>query len=104
MSVLRPLHDGWTVRAAGPAPVEDTLPASVPGCVHTDLLAAGAIPDPFLDDNETRLHWIGPPPWLYETPFDADAPSGDRVHLVADGLDTVATVTLNGVEIGRTAN
>jgi beta-mannosidase len=46
----RPLHDGWTVTAAG-ASGAGPLPASVPGCVHTDLLAAGLIPDPFLDDN-----------------------------------------------------
>ncbi|GAA3452785.1 glycoside hydrolase family 2 protein [Dactylosporangium matsuzakiense] len=104
MSVLRPLHSGWTVRAAAAAPVEDTLPAAVPGCVHTDLLAAGAIPDPFLDDNEVRLHWIGRTPWLYETSFDAAELRAERIDLVADGLDTVATVTLNGTELGRTAN
>ncbi|MFI5910450.1 glycoside hydrolase family 2 protein [Dactylosporangium sp. NPDC051541] len=116
MPVLRPLHTGWTVRAAAAAPPGDTLlvagavpvagplPATVPGCVHTDLLAAGAIPDPFLDDNEVRLHWIGRTPWLYETVFDADGITGDRIDLVAEGLDTVATVTLNGTEVGRTAN
>ncbi|WP_433204559.1 glycoside hydrolase family 2 protein [Dactylosporangium sp. CS-047395] len=98
MSELRPLHSGWTVRSSELGP----FPAEVPGCVHTDLLAAGAIPDPFLDANEEELHWIGKTPWVYSTSFDAVA--GDRVDLVADGLDTVATVTLNGVEVGRTAN
>ncbi|MEU7866891.1 glycoside hydrolase family 2 protein [Dactylosporangium sp. NPDC049140] len=102
MSVLRPLHTGWTVRAATGAPAGGPFPATVPGCVHTDLLAAGAIPDPFLDDNEERLHWIGRTAWEYSTVFAGIA--GDRVDLVAEGLDTVATVTLNGVELGRTAN
>ncbi|MFG2044151.1 glycoside hydrolase family 2 protein [Dactylosporangium sp. NPDC048998] len=107
MHVLRPLHSGWSVRAAEPAAevvAGREFPATVPGCVHTDLLAAGAVPDPFLDDNETRLHWIGRTAWWYETTFDADGLDGDRVDLVADGLDTVATVVLNGVEVGRTAN
>nr|BFE56804.1 glycoside hydrolase family 2 protein [Dactylosporangium thailandense] len=103
MALLRPLHTGWTVRAAAEAPVGETLPATVPGCVHTDLLAAGAIPDPLLDDNEERLHWIGRTPWIYSLDFDAPE-TADRLDLVADGLDTVATVTLNGVEVGRTAN
>jgi beta-mannosidase len=72
--------------------------------VHTDLLAAGVIPDPYLDANELDLAWIGRTPWVYETTFDAAGVDGDRVDLVAEGLDTVATVMLNGVELGRTAN
>ncbi|MET7418626.1 glycoside hydrolase family 2 protein [Dactylosporangium sp. NPDC005555] len=104
MPVLRPLHSGWTLRAPSPdAPVPAAVPAAVPGCVHTDLLAAGLIPDPYLDANELDLAWIGRTSWVYETTFDADE-TGDRVDLVAGGLDTVATVTLNGVELGRTAN
>ncbi|MEV6929784.1 glycoside hydrolase family 2 protein [Dactylosporangium sp. NPDC051485] len=99
MSDPRPLHSGWTVRAEGDG---QEFPATVPGCVHTDLLAAGAIPDPLLDDNETRLSWIGRTTWCYSTVFDGIP--GERVDLVAEGLDTVASVELNGVEVGRTAN
>ncbi|BFU42784.1 glycosyl hydrolase 2 galactose-binding domain-containing protein [Krasilnikovia sp. MM14-A1004] len=93
------LHDGWTVSGGHLRGVR----ASVPGCVHTDLLAAGLIPDPFLDANERDVAWIGDTDWTYETTFRADPPTG-RVDLVCAGLDTVATVTLNDVEIGRTAN
>jgi beta-mannosidase len=108
MHELRFLHEGWTVQAVdgplGPAPPA-AVPATVPGCVHTDLLAAGVIDDPYLDDNETRVAWIGHTGWAYETAFDAaDLGRTDRVDLVAAGLDTVASVTLNGVEVGRTAN
>ena len=35
-----------------------TYPAEVPGCVHTDLMAAGVIPDPYLDGNEAALRWM----------------------------------------------
>ncbi|MEV0565291.1 glycoside hydrolase family 2 protein [Dactylosporangium sp. NPDC050588] len=103
MLVLRPLHSGWTLRAPS---IDGPVPATVPGCVHTDLLAAGLIPDPYLDANELDLAWIGRSSWVYSTSFDADAEAdrADRVDLVADGLDTVATVTLNGVRLGRTAN
>ncbi|GAB3172195.1 beta-mannosidase [Micromonospora palomenae] len=103
------LHEGWTLRALPgpqvPAGIAGrAVPATVPGCVHTDLLAAGLIPDPFVDDNETALAWIGRTDWVYETTFDRRAGDDERVDLVCAGLDTVATLTLNGVEVGRTEN
>ncbi|TDW60678.1 glycoside hydrolase family 2 protein [Kribbella pratensis] len=98
----------WTVRAVdGPVPdglIDRPVAATVPGEVHTDLLAAGEIPDPFDGDNESKLHWIGRTRWSYRTTFSWAADGNDRQELVAEGLDTVATVTLNGQEIGRTAN
>jgi beta-mannosidase len=110
---LRPLHEGWSLRRVnGPAPeapIPASIPAVVPGCVHTDLLAAGLIPDPFVDDNELSLAWIGRCEWEYETTFDW-RPSGltgtgdERVDLVCEGLDTVARIELNGVELGHTQN
>jgi beta-mannosidase len=81
----------------------EPVPATVPGCVHTDLLAAGLIPDPYLDDNETRLGWIGRTDWRYETTFQWDSTTR-HVDLVCAGLDTVARVEVNGHEVGRTAN
>ncbi|WP_405457638.1 glycoside hydrolase family 2 protein [Streptomyces sp. NBC_00101] len=102
-----PLAEGWTLRAGGPVPVSlpaDGVPATVPGCVHTDLLAAGLIDDPYLDDNENRLGWIGRTDWTYTTTFHRSAAAEHRADLCFDGLDTVATLTLNGTELGRTAN
>ncbi|MGC4937499.1 glycoside hydrolase family 2 protein [Kribbella sp. DT2] len=101
----------WTVRASG-GPVPDKyspllaapIAATVPGEVHTDLLTAGVIPDPFDGANEGKLHWIGRTSWSYRTEFDW-APDGHAVQeLVAEGLDTAATVTLNGTEIAKTWN
>ncbi len=42
------------------APGDDgsSIAATVPGCVHVDLLAAGRIPDPFLDANELDVAWV----------------------------------------------
>ena len=51
------LDSGWQFREAGSE--GEWLPATVPGTVHTDLLAAGKIPDPFYGDNEKDLQWIG---------------------------------------------
>lgn len=104
----RELHEGWTVSAVGGAiPVGTTVsdvPATVPGSVHTDLLAAGVIDDPYLDDHERLQAWIGRTDWAYTTRF-AWAPDGHERHdLVFDGLDTVAEVRLNGTVVGTTAN
>ncbi|MBD8080131.1 glycoside hydrolase family 2 protein [Cellulosimicrobium arenosum] len=107
----RELHDGWTACALR-GPVGHgcdgvAVPAGVPGSIHTDLLAAGLIPDPYLDDNENLVAWIGRCDWEYRTRFSwssRDAPGLDRHDLVFDGLDTVATVLLNDVEVARTRN
>lgn len=101
------LADGWTLSLlAGPAPEHvrgARVAASVPGSVHTDLLAAGLIADPYLDDNEALLAWIGQCDWRYETSFAWSART-DAAELVFEGLDTVATVRLNGEVIAGTRN
>jgi beta-mannosidase len=110
--VKTPLHDAWTLRPLeGPLPADladlgsRPVPATVPGCVHTDLLAADLIPDPYLDENERLLEWIGHTSWRYSTTFRAAAAAqGERVDLDFEGLDTVATVSLNGTVLGSTAN
>jgi beta-mannosidase len=103
MSRFTALHDGWTVQAVGST--DDPVPAQVPGVVHTDLLAAGLIDDPYLDCNETALAWIGRATWRYASTFEWTArPDEIRHELVCEGLDTLAAVELNGVLLGRTAN
>ena len=108
------LPTDWTLRLAdGPADPDlpadlrqQTVPATVPGCVHTDLLAADLIPDPYLDRNELQTRWIGKCDWVYATQFQLDADTLDRdaLELVCEGLDTLATLRLNGQEIGRSDN
>ncbi|MCU0509476.1 MAG: glycoside hydrolase family 2 protein, partial [Anaerolineae bacterium] len=98
------LTGSWQFRQA-PGNTE-WLPATVPGGAHTDLLALGQIPDPFVGDNERRVAWVAEADWEYRKQFDAGADllGQARVELVCDGLDTLATVTLNGRELGRTDN
>ncbi|WP_036965380.1 glycosyl hydrolase 2 galactose-binding domain-containing protein, partial [Promicromonospora kroppenstedtii] len=79
------------------------VPATVPGTVHTDLLAAGLIEDPYLDRNELLTPWIGRSGWRYQATLPATTPA-ERTDLVLDGLDTLATVLVDGVERLRTRN
>ena len=84
----------------------EATPATVPGNVHTDLLAAGKIPDPFFRDNERALAWIYQAGWTYRRTFDppADLRRQDQVLLRCAGLDTVAEVRLNGRPLGQADN
>ncbi len=97
------LTGAWQFRQAG---AEEWLPATVPGGVHTDLLALDCIPDPFTGDNELRVQWVAEADWEYRHRFDADAEllGQSRIWLVCDGLDTLATVSLNGRALGQTHN
>src|SRR6185369_11492037 len=92
----------WSLRAVnGPAGFGDWLPAEVPGCVHTDLLRAGKIPDPFYGTNEKALQWIEHTDWEYRSTFAADAAllRRERIEIVFQGLDTFADVSVNGVRV-----
>ena len=71
------------------------FPASVPGSIHTDLMAAGVIGDIRIDGTEAEQEWIRNADSLYTTTIPAH--SGSRnCELTFDGLDTLATVAVNG--------
>jgi len=97
------LTGAWQFRQAG---TEEWLSSSVPGGVHTDLLVLGRIPDPFVGDNEKRVQWVAESDWEYQNSFACtdELLSEEKVFLVCDGLDTLATVVLNGHELGHTDN
>ncbi len=101
--IKQTLSGAWQFRQAGS---DEWLPARVPGGVHTDLLAAGRIPDPFAGDNEKRVQWVAESDWEYRQPFvvDADLLNESQVFLVCDGLDTLTEVMLNGQLIASTDN
>ncbi len=97
------LTGAWQLQQAGQ---EEVIPAQVPGCVHLDLLAAKKIDDPYVRDNEARVQWIGEVDWVYSRTFTVSAEllEHEQVLLRCLGLDTLATLTLNGVELGQTDN
>ncbi len=100
---IQSLAGDWNFRQTG---TDEWLPAVVPGGVHTDLLALGRIPDPFVGDNEKRVQWVAESDWVYQQIFrcSSEILTQEQILLVCDGLDTLATVVLNGQELGRTNN
>lgn len=110
---LLALDQGWQFRllpgssqAAAHAEAAVWRPARVPGTVHTDLLAAKLIPDPFAAAPEAALQWIGLADWEYRTRFDVPRAnrSQARRELVFEGLDTFAEVRLNGQPLLKADN
>jgi len=85
----------------------DWHPASVPGDVHTALVEIGRLAPPFYNMNVETCQWVERQEWWYRTAFEAPSGQDDAVArylLTFDGLDTLATVYLNGAEIGRHRN
>ena len=105
-----PLDSGWRLRLATAHPAAPTgllgasIPATVPGNVFLDLLAAGHIPDPYMGTNELALRWIGQCDWTYETAFERPGDGADVLALVFEGLDTLATIWLDGRLLGDAAS
>ncbi|MEM2087571.1 MAG: glycoside hydrolase family 2 protein [Thermoproteota archaeon] len=82
------------------------LKAMVPGVVHLDLLRNRKIVDPFFRMNELEVAWVEEKAWWYKKEFSLKKEflNYDRVELEFQGLDTFATIWLNGREVARTAN
>jgi len=97
------INSGWEFSREGSG---EWLKASVPGCVHTDLLNNKKIDDPFFGLNEKKLQWIGYTDWTYKTTFDLsdDALAKQNVDMVFKGLDTYAEVILNGRQVLKADN
>jgi beta-mannosidase len=74
--------------------------------VHTDLLNLGVIEDPFYEDNELRLQWIGEQDWIYKTTFDLpkNFKIDNTINLVFEGVDTIAEAWLNKKPVGKYQN
>ncbi|MCX6522503.1 MAG: glycoside hydrolase family 2 protein [Actinobacteria bacterium] len=73
--------------------------------MHTDLIDAGVLADPFIDDREASAAWVAACDWRYDLALDVNTElTHDQVELVVDGLDTIAHLELDGVSIGHTAN
>ena len=93
------IHDGWKFTDDK---FDGALTAKVPGCLHTDLIAAGIVKDIYYRDNNDKYGWIENCSPLYETTFDAEL--SDNVTLKFEGLDTFTEIYLNGTRLGETHN
>ena len=84
-------------------PAEDTtIPATVPGNVELDMIAAGKLPDPTIGMRARELLKLEPYQWWYKRTFTApELQNGEKAQLVFDGLDCLGTIWVNGKLAGR---
>ena len=77
------------------------FPFSVPGDIHSALLASDWIPDPYWREMETSLDWIHENEWQITRRFEAQRVKGKRAYLTLESVDCFAIVSLNGIEVGK---
>lgn len=93
----------WSFRQADDPASQWLQVSQMPTNVHLDLLHHNLITHPFIAKNESDCQWVGESAWIYRAVFPTPCLTfGDKVVLAFDGLDTYATVVLNGSEILKT--
>jgi beta-mannosidase len=93
------LHGQWRIKSADGKHACDY---TVPGDVHSSLIAAGIIPDPYVGRNEYDVRWVAEQDWIATREFDWDGEG--QWNLDIDYLDTVAEVKINGKSVLKADN
>ena len=83
-----------------------TAQGSVPGTVHTILLSAKKIPEPYYGHNDVNLRSLVKRDWIFSKKFTLtrDFLVSNSISIYLEQIDTVANITINKCLIGRTAN
>lgn len=91
------IDKNWHFKQADDSSAKFLPVAQFPTNVHLDLLHHKLIPDPYMGKNELDVQWVGEKAWVYRTTFACrEVDKGSKAVLAFDGLDTFATVVLNG--------
>jgi beta-mannosidase len=82
-----------------------TIKGRLPGCTYLDYMAAGG-ENPFWGENETKANELSRHDYSYSREFEltGEILANERLELVADGLDTLCEVSVNGALAGKTDN
>ena len=82
------------------------MTAKVPGDVHSTLIDRRIIEHPYFGHNDIKCRWIEQKEWWYRAQFDYEVHEGqgERHELIFEGLDTFATIFVNGLEVGTAEN
>ncbi len=85
---------------------DDWLDADIPSSVYTNLIDAGRIDRSSIDADPEDFAWVSEKPWVYRKTFDVPDSmlECDRIDLVFEGLDTIASIWLNDKLLARTDN
>lgn len=78
---------------------------ALPGDVHSALISADVIPDPYFGSNEAEVMWVNETRWVAERSITVprDMCAG-HLTLTLSGVDCIAVVRLNGEVVAETQN
>ena len=98
-------HNVWRNNSTilSPLDLPTSIQATVPGCIQTDLIAAGLIADISVDGREADQMWIWKTDSIYRTVIKRTE-SRKNSTLKFYGLDTIATIFVNGLARLQTKN
>jgi len=92
----------WTINDN----INYTAQGTVPGTIHTILLAANKIPEPYLGSNDVDLRFLIKRNWIFTKKFNLSAEflASNDISIHLEQIDTVANITINLCLIGKTNN
>ncbi|CAF1008522.1 unnamed protein product [Rotaria sordida] len=94
------IGNDWTITNK----INHTAQGTIPGTIHTILLAANQIPEPYMDYNDVDLRYLIHTNWMFTKKFNLtlDFLASNQITIHLEQIDTVANITLNTCPIGRT--
>ncbi|MCB1516394.1 MAG: glycoside hydrolase family 2 protein [Hyphomicrobiaceae bacterium] len=98
------LNIGGTYRLTS-ADGEIEVPINLPGDVHTALLGAGKIPDPYFGGNEQEVMWVNKTRWTIDGTFSVPQNMAMGIlTLTLSEVDCIASIYLNGEKLAEVDN
>ncbi|MCE2570979.1 beta-mannosidase [Motilimonas eburnea] len=98
------LSGNWQLRSDAEHNISCDMP--IPGDIHSALLAAQHIPDPYVGMNEAKVQWVGQTQWTVSHHFNLDANqlNVEAIELWLEQLDTMASISINQQQVYRASN
>ncbi|WP_161860514.1 beta-mannosidase [Algicella marina] len=81
---------------------EYDLEIVLPGDVHSALIAAGHLPEPYEGRNEMACRWVAEREWTISRRFEAEGAEWAHLHL--ECVDCVAEISINGELVALAEN
>jgi beta-mannosidase len=81
-----------------------TVDYTVPGDVHSALIAAGQIPHPYKGTNELAVRWVADEEWVAVRAFQIDCIEDGEYLLQLNFLDTMVSIYVNDERVLRSEN
>jgi beta-mannosidase len=93
----------WQLKKSGDSILYN---ANLPGDIFSTLIDHKIIPHPYKGRNELEVQWVGRKNWIYSRNIIIPEKflTGDNFFIYLDRVDTLATIKINGREIGECNN